>query len=366
MENENAIVKKKSKGLLIGIIAAAVIIIAAAVVLFVLKPWSVEDVATVDNLKVTKYEYTFFTKFGMNQFISTNNLTGTSTPDTYKWDTKKGTETAKDAVKKSTLEQIQEFKIQLIKAKEAGYKLESKDMESIDSAINEQITTYGNRNAAETGVKNDYGVTLSELKEIYKDLTLAQKYRESITSKVVVSDDDVKKYYDDNKVNFDKVTVTHILISTVDSSTKAPVSAGKKAEAKKRADELLAKVRAGEDIKALAEKNSEDPGVTQNKGEYTFGKGEMVPSFEEWAFKDHKPGDADIVESDYGYHVIQFHKRAITPFDDLKDNLKTSLLSQKQSEEFTKKIDELKKDSKNAIKTNDEVIAKVDKTLYKI
>jgi len=365
LENENAIVKKKSKGLLIGIIAAAVVIIAAAAVLFILKPWSV-DVATVDNLKVTKYEYAFFTKFGMNQFISTNNLTNTTTPDTYKWDTKKGTETAKDAVKKSTLEQIQEFKIQLIKAKEAGYKLDSKDLENIDAAINEQITNYGSRNAAEAGVKNDYGVTLSELKDIYKNLTLAQKYRDSITSKVVVSDDDVKKYYDDNKANFDKVTVTHILISTLDSSTQAPVSAGKKAEAKKRAEELLAKVRAGEDITALAEKNSEDPGVTQNKGEYTFGRGEMVPSFEEWAFKDHKAGDSDIVESDYGYHVMQFHKRASTPFDDLKENIKSSLLAQKQSEEFTKKIDELKKDNKYAIKTKDDAIAKVDKTLYKM
>lgn len=367
MENENANVKKTSKGLIAGLVAAAIIVI-AAVILFVLQPWVAGSVATVDNQKISKQEYMFYTKFNMTQFLSsiTNN---TKTPADYDWKTKVGTETAKDQVKKTTLENIQELKIRIIKAKEAGMKLEKTDLDSVDKVINDQITQYGSRNAAETAIKSAYGVTLSELKEIYKNLTLGQKYQTQENSKITVSDDEVKKYYDDNKKEFDKVTVTHILIKTVDDNGVA-VSAGKKAEAKKKAEELLAKVKAGEDIKALAEKYSEDkPAVTTKdspgyQGEYTFGKGEMVPQFEDWAFGDRKAGDADIVETSYGYHVMQFHKRAETPYDDIKTGLKSSLLSKKQGEEFTKKMDAWKKETKYQVKQNESVIAKIDKTLY--
>lgn len=366
MENENASVKKQSKGLIIGLAVAAAVII-AAVILFVLQPWAV-NVASVDNLKITKYEYTFFSKFNMNQFLQSIN----STSEQYKWNTKVGTETAKDQVKKSTLENIQEFKIQLIKAKEAGLKLDATDLKSVDDAINSLITQYGSRNAAEAGVKADYGITLSEMKEIYKNLTLTQKYKSTITDKITVSDDDVKKYYDENKKNFDKATVTHILIKTVDDNN-APVSEGKKAEARKKADDILARVKAGEDIKKLATEFSEDkPAVTTKdspgyQGEYTFGRGEMVTEFEDWAFDDNrKEGDSAVVETQFGFHVMQFHKRAETSFDDLKESIKPSLLQQRQAEEYSKKLDEFKKDSKYAVKTNESTIVKADKSLYGI
>ena len=368
MENENANVKKRPKGLIIGLVVAAVIII-AAVVLFILQPWS-SSVATVDNLKITSYEYKFFSKFNMNQFLQS--VESDPTVDKYDWNTKKGTETAKDSVKKSTLEQIQEFKIQIIKAKEAGLKLETEDLKSVDEAIDQQITQYGSRNAAEEAVKSGYGVSLSELKEIYKSLTLAQKYQAYVIKDVKVSDDEIKKYYDENKNEFDKATVTHILIKTVDENGAA-VSAGKKAEAKKKADELLAKVKAGEDIKDLALKNSEDkPAVTTKdsrgyEGVYTFGKGEMVSEFEQWAFDENrKAGDADVVETSFGYHVMQFQKREVTPLDDIKENIKSALLNKNQSEFFTKKLEELKKDSKYTLKPDESAIAKVDKSLYGI
>ncbi|MDF2987388.1 MAG: parvulin-like peptidyl-prolyl isomerase [Eubacterium sp.] len=369
MENQNADVKKSSKGLIAGVVAAAVIII-TAVILFVFQPWSAGYVATVDNQKITKQEYTFFSKFNMTQFLSSipNN---TKTVDQYDWKTKVGTETAKDQVKKSTLENLQEIKIQIVKAKEAGIKLTSEDLKNIDDVINNQITQSGSRNAAEAAIKSQYGVSLSEYKEVYKDFALAQKYQTQENSKITVTDDEVKKYYDENKKEFDKVTVTHILIKTVDDNGVA-VSEGKKAEAKKKAEELLAKVKAGEDIKALAEKYSEDkPAVTTKdgtgyQGVYTFGKGEMVSQFEEWAFGDRKAGDADIVETTYGYHVMQFDKRIDTPFDDVKASIKTGLTSKKSSEEYTKKMEAWKKDAKYQIKLNESSIAKVDKSLYRV
>lgn len=362
LEKENANVKKTSKGLIIGLIAAVVVVL-VAVVLFVFKPWET-NVATVGDYKVSKQEYLIFSKGNMSQFLSVNGITKTA--DQYEWNTTKvNDQTAKDQVKKSTLDTIQEIKIHIAKAKEAGITLDSNDIADIDKAFNDIITQSGSRQTAEQQVKAAYGVSLSEYKAIYKEIQLSQKYLTQERDKVKVSDDEVKKYYDDNKKEFDKVTATHILVSTLDSNQQ-PVSAGKKAEAEQKAKDLLARVQAGEDIKALAVEFSDDkPSVTDNKGEYTFGRGEMVTEFENWAFDDKRvAGESAIVETQFGYHVMQFQKRAETPLDDtLKATIKSTLINTKFNEEFTKKIDEWKKQAEFAIKEKSS-ITKIDKSLY--
>lgn len=362
MENENEKVKNSSKKLIIGI-AAAVVIIGIGIVAWILYSSSMSYVAKVNSQKITKQEYMVFSKFNMSQFL-TSVAKSTTTADKYDWSTKINGETAKDQVKKSTLDSIQEIKIQLLKAKEAGITLSADDLKSVDDVINQRITDSGSRTEAEKAVQGAYGVSLSEYKEVYKDLVLSQKYISTERNKITVSDDEVKKYFDDNKKEFDKVTVTHILISTLDAN-KVPVSEGKKQEAKQKAEDLLKQVQAGADIKALAEKYSDDkPAVTTNKGEYTFSKGEMVAEFEKWSFSDHKPGDAGIVETQYGYHVIQFQKREESKFDDVKESIKSSLVNSKFSNDFMKKMDGWKKESQYAIVKNESTLNKVDKSIY--
>jgi foldase protein PrsA len=90
----------------------------------------------------------------------------------------------------------------------------------------------------------------------------------------------------------------------------------------------------------------------------------MVTEFEEWAFKDHVTGDADIVETQFGYHVIKFEKREVTKYDDVKESIKSTLVYSKFGEDFTKKMDEWKKDPKFAIVKNESVLTKIDKILY--
>ncbi|HEY5587065.1 MAG TPA: peptidylprolyl isomerase [Ruminiclostridium sp.] len=363
MKNEDAKVKKTPKGLIIGIVAA-VAIIAIAIVLVVLKPWAGGYVATVDNLKITKQEYMVFSKFNMSQFL-TSIPNNTITVDKYDWNTTVTGETAKDQVKKSTLDNIQEIKIQLIKAKEAGLTLDATDLKGVDDVIAQRITDSGTKVIAEKSIMDAYGVSLADYKEVYKDLVLTQKYITTERNKVTVAETDVKKYYDDNKKEFDKVTVTQILITTVDANGAA-VTAGKKSEAKKKAEDLLARVKAGEDIKVLAVANSDDkPAVTENKGEYTLSKnGQMVPEFENWAFSTHAIGDVGIVETSYGYHIMKFDKRVESTYAEVQESIKTSLISSKFSEAFTKTMDGWKKEPLFAVKENISVINKIDKSIY--
>lgn len=99
-------------------------------------------------------------------------------------------------------------------------------------------------------------------------------------------------------------SVRHILVSLDSYKTDA--------EAKKKADEILAEYNKGamtaESFAALAEKYTEDPGSKTTGGLYEdFTEGTMVAPFEEWSFdKARKKGDTGIVKTDYGYHIMYF------------------------------------------------------------
>ncbi|MHB8063125.1 MAG: peptidyl-prolyl cis-trans isomerase [Ruminiclostridium sp.] len=363
MENENAKVKKMPKGLIIGLVAA-VVIIAIGIVLFIFKPWLSGYVGTVDGLKITEQEYIVFTKGSMNQFLSTipNN---TITPDKYDWNTPKNGEPIKEQIKKETLNQIQEIKILMVKAKEAGVKIEAEDQKTIDSNIVQQ---FGTEETAEEVIKSSYNVSLADYKKVLEVITLSQKYYNSLNSnsKITVPDDEVKKYYDDNKNDFDKATITHIIIPTVDANN-APVSAGKKSEAKKKADELVAKIKAGGDIKALVKENASS--TTTENGELTFEKGQlssqyaMFSDLENWAFEN-KVGEVGLIDAAYGYEVVKLEKRVETAYDEVKDRIKSSLNYSKFAEDFGKKLEDWKKEKQYEIVKNDNVLKKVDLSIY--
>jgi hypothetical protein len=92
----------------------------------------------------------------------------------------------------------------------------------------------------------------------------------------------------------------HILIES-----KKDDPADKRAEAKKKAEDLLTKVKAGEDFAKLAKENSSDPGSKDKGGEYEWTDGyEYVPEFRDGLAKL-KPGESAVVETQFGYHVIQ-------------------------------------------------------------
>jgi peptidyl-prolyl cis-trans isomerase D len=96
------------------------------------------------------------------------------------------------------------------------------------------------------------------------------------------------------------VHVRHILISPVGSGPAADAAARQKAE------DILRRVRAGEDFRALAAKYSDDPATKNDAGDVgMFKHGQMLPSFERAAFAM-RPGDiTGPVKSDVGYHVLQ-------------------------------------------------------------
>lgn len=183
----------------------------------------------------------------------------------------------------------------------------------------------------------------------------------------LVADGDVEQYYRDHPADFDEVRVRHILISTQPkpenedetdpkdakdskgskaSKEKKPADKPKtltKDEARKKTQDLLDRVRKGEDFAKLATENSDDPGSKDKGGEYDFfarGSG-MVPEFEKAAFAL-KPGEiSDLVETQFGFHIIKLEERRAAPSPDADDKVRQQIVEKLKQEKLEARIEEI-------------------------
>ena len=111
------------------------------------------------------------------------------------------------------------------------------------------------------------------------------------------SDEDIQKYYEENYI-----TAKHILISTVDPASGETKRTDE--EAKKEAQSILDRIKAGEDFDTLMNEYSEDTGLSNNPNGYTFTEGQMVTEFYDGAKALAEDEVSELVKSDYGYHII--------------------------------------------------------------
>jgi peptidyl-prolyl cis-trans isomerase D len=155
----------------------------------------------------------------------------------------------------------------------------------------------------------------------------------TLSAAVKPSDADLKKYYDDNIARFKtqaQVRVSHILITAPKDA-----SAADKAKAKQQAETLLAQVKAHPDQFAqIAQKNSQDPGSAAKGGDLGYFSRGMIAggqAFDDAAFGLKKGEISGIVQTDFGYHIIEATdvKPSVTqPFDEVKDAITKEVVAQ--------------------------------------
>ena len=127
---------------------------------------------------------------------------------------------------------------------------------------------------------------------------------EALGKGIAVPEDDLRKYYAENASRYaqaEERRASHILVKA-----DKDMPAAERAKAKAKAEDLLAQVRKNPQAFAeLAKKNSDDPGSGARGGDLDFfGRGAMVKPFEDATFSM-KPGEiSNVVESDFGYHII--------------------------------------------------------------
>jgi foldase protein PrsA len=168
---------------------------------------------------------------------------------------------------------------------------------------------------------------------------VSEKIFESVTRNVKVDDDEIEKYYNENKAQYSQPEsrdVRHILV-----------------KAKAKADDLYEQLQDGADFAALAKQHSEDTGSKQNGGKLTISKGQTVAPFDRTAFLLKKGVISRPVKTEFGYHIIEAlsdtKAAKVTPLKDVKDSIREQLLQTKKNESMTKWVDDLKKDYEDKV-----------------
>jgi len=192
--------------------------------------------------------------------------------------------------------------------------------------------------AVKEGIENSPAVK-EKLEELKKRLVVEAYLKKKVEEQAKVSDEDLHKFYEQNKDKFktgDQVKASHILVKS-----------------EKEAKDLLAQIKGGANFEELAKKHSSDGAAAKGGDLGWFSKGSMIPEFEKVAFTMKENQISDIVRTKFGYHIIKLTGKRPAgerTFDDVKEQIKASMLPGKQQEVFQKLKDDLKKSGKFSIK----------------
>lgn len=235
------------------------------------------------------------------------------------WDTNVDGVTLEQNVKDIALAQIARIKTMNLMAEKYEVELGDEEKALVENAAN---AYYSSLNGTEI---EKMGVTVDTVSDLYTEFALAEKmYRYTIKDiNPEISDDEART-----------ITVQHILIKTyAQDGTGQKIEYTKRAkdEAYREACEVLELAKEGEDFDELIRRYSEDDQAT-----YSFGKGEMDEAFETAAFNLGKDEISDIVETEYGYHII----KCLNTFDkEETDANKVKIVEQRKAEAFGQEYD---------------------------
>jgi peptidyl-prolyl cis-trans isomerase D len=160
---------------------------------------------------------------------------------------------------------------------------------------------------------------------------------ESLRQTVTVNEQDLKTYYEQNLQRLsskEERRASHILITAAKDAPEA-----EKKAARAKAEDLLKLVKAKPaSFAEVARKNSQDPGSAVKGGDLDFfGRGAMVKAFEEAAFSMKKSDISEVVESEFGYHIIQLtdiKSPKAQSFESLRPSLEADLKKQQAQKKY--------------------------------
>jgi peptidyl-prolyl cis-trans isomerase C len=265
---------------------------------------------------------------------------------------------------KERLDDIIATKLLLKLAEADGYKPEPAKAEEEFNKLTAQIPP---EQLAETLKKQ--GMTPEAIKtRIAMGLAIQKWIEEKVVPNIKVSDEDAEKFYRENQERFKKpetVRASHILIKIdeidpekakgMTDEQKKKASDELKQNALKQAQEILATLKQGGDFAKLAATNSDCPSKEKGGDLGTFERGKMSEEFEKSAFSL-KPGElSDVVETEFGYHIIKTTEKKeseFMPFQEVKSFLVEGLKNQKTSEIIQDKLETEKKNKKVEIFIN--------------
>ena len=240
------------------------------------------------------------------------------------------------------LNTIVEEKLQLQEGKKRGLAVD-------DSAVEAAVADIEKKNGLEEGQLSEMLKSEGRSVESYKNhirdqILLSKVVRFELGSRVSISERKIAKYYHNNQKDFwdpGKARVRHILILT-----EKELSADKKKEKYLQAKEILGEVKRGKDFADAAKEYSEDISASEGGDVGFVEKGKMVPEFEKAVYNLKEGEVSDIVETEYGYHIIKVEEvlaGRTLPLKDVKNKIEFILSNKKQKTAYDEWMSELRK-----------------------
>jgi len=205
-------------------------------------------------------------------------------------------------------------------------------------------------------------ITPEDLKiSIQTDINARQLLNAQIKGKINISDDEVKKYYDDNKSKFHRPEAyhtRHILAALFppDAIRAQSIQELKKNRgyfarlAEEKIDKIIAELKKGADFEEVAKNQSDDESTREDGGDLDFiYKGIFDPGFDAVAAKL-KPGQiSGKVETKFGFHVLQLIEKKpaeVAPFKEMKPGIQKYLFMEAAKKQVATYVEKLRKEAK--------------------
>lgn len=206
------------------------------------------------------------------------------------------------------LNRLIDQKLLLIKADEDTI---TADDERVEATLKQQIDYMVQQAGSEDKLEEYYSAPIFKIKKDLREEIISQMrvsmLREKNFMNIKISRREVEDFYNNFQDSLPEmkasVDISHILMQVTPSEESVK-------EAFLKINEIKTKLDNGEDFASLARKYSEDPGSAQNGGELGFvSRGTLVKEFEETAFALKEREISDIVQTQFGFHIIQLGER---------------------------------------------------------
>jgi len=246
-------------------------------------------------------------------------------------------------------DKIEEQKInQFIERVVIGQEADKKNITVSDNETDDVIKNYSKQIPSGMTLDSVLAMQGMNMKKLKDEITFSLRAKKLIESQVTdggpVTAEEVKQYYESNKEKFDEpesVHARHILLKAGEADNETV-----KAEMKKKIDAIRKQLTDGADFEKVAKEASDCPSKGKGGDLGTFTRGRMVKQFEDAAFGQKINEIGPVVQTQFGYHIIQVleHNDASSKsFADVKTNIEETLKNKKKNEAIQDYIDGLKK-----------------------
>jgi peptidyl-prolyl cis-trans isomerase C len=243
-------------------------------------------------------------------------------------------------LKREALDQLIDREVLGQAAREKGVTVADAD---VDAALRDMIAQAKGRDAFLRRLERTGFDEKAYFEYVRREIAI-RRYLEKQIPLPELKDEDVAAFYEANPKLFTRPETAHARHILV--AVEAGAEGKEKEDARVRAASLLADVRKGEDFATLAQRYSEDRNSRDQGGDLgEFRRGQMVEAFDNAVFSMEPGQVSEVVESEYGFHVIRLESRkpsGLVPLNEVKEKIRTNLANQRRDEAAKKHVEELR------------------------